>query len=65
MYIFFRSYFGQEGIDYSMGRVPIGGTDFSTRPYTYDDDVANLGGLDANLTNFALQPEDFKFKVNI
>lgn len=48
-----------------MGRVPIGGTDFSTRPYTYDDDVANLGGLDANLTNFALQPEDFKFKVNI
>jgi len=60
-----RSYFGQEGIDYSMGRVPIGGTDFSTRPYTYDDDVQDLGGVDANLTKFALQPEDFKLKVNI
>lgn len=46
-----------------MGRVPIGGTDFSTRPYTYDDDVDS--GVDANLTKFALQPEDFKFKVNI
>lgn len=48
-----------------MGRVPIGGTDFSTRPYTYDDDVGDFGGADANLTKFALQSEDFKFKVNI
>ncbi|ODM90073.1 putative glucosylceramidase 4, partial [Orchesella cincta] len=58
-----KSYFGEDGIDYSMGRVPIGGTDFSTRPYTYDDDVQDLGGVDANLTKFALQPEDFKLKI--
>lgn len=42
----------------------MGGTDFSTRPYTLDDMVDHLGGTDLNLTAFALQPEDFKLKVN-
>jgi len=32
-----RSYFGPEGIGYTHIRIPIAGTDFSTRPYTYDD----------------------------
>eukprot|EP00095_Tigriopus_kingsejongensis_P004046 maker-scaffold5_size1054832-snap-gene-5.12 protein:Tk04046 transcript:maker-scaffold5_size1054832-snap-gene-5.12-mRNA-1 annotation:"PREDICTED: teneurin-3" len=31
------SYFSKNGLDYSTGRVNIGGCDFSTRPYTYVD----------------------------
>ncbi|XP_021944901.2 lysosomal acid glucosylceramidase isoform X2 [Folsomia candida] len=58
-----KSYFGRSGNNYSMGRVPMGGTDFSTRPYTLDDMVDHLGGTDLNLTAFALQPEDFKLKI--
>lgn len=42
----------------------MGGTDFSTRPYTLDDTVDHLGGKDLNLTSFSLQQEDFKLKVN-
>nr|CAH7746783.1 unnamed protein product [Callosobruchus chinensis] len=30
-----RSYFSKDGLEYSLGRVPIGGTDFSTRAYSY------------------------------
>lgn len=55
-----KDYFSLEGgIGYSLGRVPIGGTDFSPRPYSYDDH--NQG--DESLKHFALQPEDFKYKV--
>lgn len=54
------SYFGPDGIGYSIGRIPIGGTDFSTRPYTYDDN--NLR-VDMNLSAFSLQKEDFEYKV--
>lgn len=53
-----RSYFSEEGIEYNMGRVPIAGTDFSTRTYSYDD-----GEPDEQLVNFALVPEDYKYKV--
>lgn len=53
------SYYGLNGLQYTIGRVPIGGTDFSTRKYTYND--GNDG--DFNLTHFALQPEDTKYKV--
>lgn len=52
-----ESYFGIDGIGYTFCRVPIGGTDFSTRPYSYCDKP------DENLTNFELQPEDFNYKV--
>lgn len=48
-----------DGIEFQLGRVPIGGSDFSTRPYSYDDHPN-----DDNLTMFALQPEDVHFKVN-
>lgn len=51
---FFRSLFSEEGSEYSIGRVPIGGSDFSPRPYTYQDDQNG---------SFALQPEDFQYKV--
>lgn len=53
------SYFGEDGIGYNLCRVPIGGTDFSMRKYSYDD----VDG-DAELKHFALQPEDFEYKVN-
>ena len=41
-----------------MGRVPIGGTDFSARLYTYDDFPG-----DVNLSNFSLTNEDLVYKV--
>lgn len=44
---------------YNMGRVPIGGCDFSVRIYTYDD-VTN----DTSLSHFALQDEDLNHKVS-
>ena len=47
------------GIEYSLGRVPIAGTDFSTRAYTYDDDHDG----DFNLEFFSLQPEDIEYKI--
>lgn len=53
-----QSYFSDDGIEYSLCRVPIGGTDFSTRGYSYDD-----GDVDIDLTNFDLAEEDNKFKV--
>lgn len=54
-----ESYFGSTGIGYSLCRVPIAGCDFSPRPYSYDD----VDG-DVELKHFALQPEDFKYKVS-
>ncbi|XP_046403394.1 lysosomal acid glucosylceramidase isoform X2 [Ischnura elegans] len=53
-----RSYFSQDGIEYGMGRVPIGGSDFSTHTYTYDD-VAG----DVMLSHFNLSEEDFNYKI--
>lgn len=53
-----NSYFSQEGLEYSLCRVPIGGTDFSTHAYTYDD-VTN----DEKLVHFNLTEEDYKYKV--
>lgn len=42
-----------------MLRVPIGGTDFSTHAYAYNELPEN----DVHLTNFTLAPEDINFKV--
>lgn len=51
------SMFSEEGSEYSLARVPAGGTDFSSRPYTYQDRYSDgLGG-------FALEKEDFEYKV--
>lgn len=52
-----RSYFSSDGAEYNMGRVPIGGTDFSARGYTYADEE------DENIENFSLQHEDHVYKV--
>jgi glucosylceramidase len=53
-----RSYFADDGIEYSMCRVPIGGTDFSTHGYSYDD-----GDVDKDLINFTLADEDHQYKI--
>lgn len=45
-----------------MGRVPIGGTDYSLKGYSYCDIPNDIP--DPDLTNFELQPEDFEYKVN-
>lgn len=54
-----KDYYGSNGLMYSMGRVPIGGSDFSTHAYTYDDGDTE----DFNLTRFKLTMEDEKYKV--
>ncbi|KAL3287229.1 hypothetical protein HHI36_001706 [Cryptolaemus montrouzieri] len=46
------------GSNYNLCRVPMGGTDFSIRGYSYDD-VTD----DVNLDNFKLAPEDFEYKI--
>ncbi|VEN46551.1 unnamed protein product, partial [Callosobruchus maculatus] len=58
--LFQRSYFSKDGLEYSLGRVPIGGTDFSTRAYSYVSEE-----LDPQLKSFRLQVEDFKYKIPI
>lgn len=50
-----RSYFSKKGVQYSLCRVPMGATDFSLKPYTYQD---------SKLEKFKLQPEDFVYKVS-
>ncbi|KAK5643509.1 hypothetical protein RI129_007354 [Pyrocoelia pectoralis] len=52
------SYFSANGLQYNMGRVPIGGTDFSTRGYSYDD-----GDEDLDLLHFNLTSDDFHYKI--
>ena len=56
--LYYSSYFATDGIKYNLGRVPIAGTDFSTRTYSYDD----IDG-DVHLKNFALASEDFNYKI--
>ena len=45
-----------------MGRVPIGGSDFSLFPYTYDD--LPKGETDEDLKKFKLQNADLYEKVS-
>ncbi|KAL0867558.1 hypothetical protein ABMA27_008328 [Loxostege sticticalis] len=53
------AYYAETGLQYNMVRVPIGGTDFSTHPYAYNE----LPKDDAHLTNFSLAYEDFTYKI--
>ena len=50
----------KNGIGYSLGRVPIGACDFSSRPYSYLDTPD-----DFNLETFALAPEDLEQRVGL
>lgn len=52
------TYFGKNGIEYTVIRIPMASCDFSTRRYTYLD-TPN----DFNLTTFALANEDIKYKI--
>ncbi|XP_070622344.1 lysosomal acid glucosylceramidase-like [Erythrolamprus reginae] len=54
-----RSYFSEEGIEYNMLRWPIGCSDFSTRPYSYDDRCVD----DFELKCFELAPEDTNLRI--
>ena len=52
------SYFSQDGIEYSIGRIPMASCDFSTSPYSYDDHDG-----DFQMVNFSLTKEDFHLKI--
>jgi len=54
------SYYSKEGIEYSLSRVVISGSDFSVRPYSYDD-VPN----DWSLNGWSLVDEDISYKVQL
>lgn len=54
-----ESYFSRNGLEYNMIRVPIGGSDFSTHPYAYNEFPEN----DATLSNFTLAKEDYQYKI--
>jgi len=52
------SYYSPEGSEYNIGRVNIGGCDFSDRPYTYCDTEG-----DTDLLSFNLTHDDHLFKI--
>lgn len=54
-----NDYFSDKGIEYTLGRIPIGGSDFSTHPYSYDDTHPE----DFEFKHFNLTKEDFDYKV--
>ena len=56
--VLLKAYYDEDGIQYHLGRIPIGGSDFSERPYSYDD---NPG--DETLEKFALTQEDYELKI--
>ncbi|NXY51832.1 GLCM Glucosylceramidase, partial [Ceuthmochares aereus] len=53
-----RSYFSETGIEYNLIRLPMASSDFSVRPYSYDD-VPD----DYDLKHFRLAEEDVEMKV--
>ena len=54
-------YFAKTGLEYNLNRLPIGGSDFSTHPYSYDDN--NTG--DFELKHWNLTADDYNYKVAI
>ncbi len=48
-----EAYYGVTGIGYSIGRLTIGGCDFSTHTYTYADDVVD----DFKLEHFSVHED--------
>uniref|UniRef100_A0A2A4K975 Glucosylceramidase n=1 Tax=Heliothis virescens TaxID=7102 RepID=A0A2A4K975_HELVI len=54
-----QSYCSDSGLQYNMLRVPIGGTDYSTRGYAYNESPEH----DVHLTNFTLSYEDYEYKI--
>ncbi|XP_050509799.1 putative glucosylceramidase 3 [Diabrotica virgifera virgifera] len=59
-----RSYYSTDGLDYNFARVPMGGTDFSTRFYSYIDTLEHVVDcVDHSLKDFKLAPEDIDLKI--
>ena len=56
-----RDYFADTGLEYTLNRVPIGGSDFSTHAYSYDDNHKD----DFELVHFNLTQDDHDYKVTI
>ncbi|RVE53974.1 hypothetical protein evm_001377 [Chilo suppressalis] len=54
-----NSYYSKLGLEYNMLRVPIGGCDFSTHPYAYNEHPSD----DLTLSNFTLAHEDYYYKI--
>ncbi|KAK6750036.1 hypothetical protein RB195_002186 [Necator americanus] len=52
-----EGYYGSSGLQYTIGRVPMASTDFSTHEYSYADTPG-----DFSLTNFSLTVEDYQYK---
>ncbi|CAG2055696.1 unnamed protein product [Timema podura] len=55
-----QTYFGEGGAQLLFLRIPMGASDFSLRPYTYDD----IEG-DVTLEHFALIDNDYDYKIPI
>ncbi|KHJ75944.1 O-Glycosyl hydrolase family 30 [Oesophagostomum dentatum] len=53
-----EGYYGDNGLQYTFGRVPMASTDFSTHEYSY----ADVPG-DFELANFSLTEEDYQYKI--
>uniref|UniRef100_T1JX74 Glucosylceramidase n=1 Tax=Tetranychus urticae TaxID=32264 RepID=T1JX74_TETUR len=53
-----NGYFGENGLEYNIARVPVGGSDSSVRAYSLDDTE-----LDFDLEHFSLADEDIKYKL--
>jgi len=53
-----RAYYSEQGSEYGLGRVNIGGCDFSDRPYTYCDTEG-----DVELATWALERDDTELKI--
>merc|ERR1711970_1155041 len=53
-----KSYYSPSGSEYNLGRINIGGCDFSDRPYTYCD----MEG-DVDLASFNLTHDDYLYKI--
>ncbi|XP_076102150.1 lysosomal acid glucosylceramidase-like [Mytilus galloprovincialis] len=56
-----KAYFSKDGIEYNIARIPMASCDFSTHPYSYNDN--NDSPPDYNQTKFSLAKEDLKYKV--
>ncbi|PIO58536.1 hypothetical protein TELCIR_20025, partial [Teladorsagia circumcincta] len=52
-----EGYYGPNGLQYTLGRVPMASTDFSTHEYSYADTPG-----DFSLVNFSLTTEDWEYK---
>lgn len=54
-----EDYYGHDGLEYNFGRVPLGGSDFSSRAYSYDD----TDKPDYELEHWSLTDEDKNYKI--